>query len=71
MLETSALGKLELQAKTKKGSKRYFIFLLFFFQIDILNLKKKAIRSLSVCLNLCILSVCLLFFSDNIVEVVN
>ena len=35
--ETSALGKLELQAKNKKGGQR-----------DILNLKQKNIRPLSV-----------------------
>ena len=41
-------------------------------QRDILNFKQKTIRSLSVCLYLC-MSQCMFFFffSDNIVEVVN
>ena len=47
--ETSALGKLELQAKNKKGGQR-----------DILNLKQKNIRPLSVCIHVC-LRICLLF----------
>ena len=62
--ETSCLSKLELQAKTKKwGDQR-----------DILDLKQKTIRSLSVCLSIWIyvyIYICLLFFSDNIVKVVN
>ena len=56
MPETSALGKLEVQARKKQGGQR-----------DILNLKQKTIRFLSICLDLC-MSQCM-SFSDNIVKV--
>ena len=49
--ETSTLGKLELQAKKKRGKG----------QRDILNLKKQTMRFLSVCLYLC-MSQCVSFF---------
>ena len=48
----------EIKRKKKGGVQR-----------DILNLKRKTMRSLSVRIYVC-LSVCLLFFSDNTVEVV-
>ena len=59
MSETSAMGKLELQAKKKKGSKRYF-------KSQTENYK------ISVCLSgFTYVSVYIFFFSDNIVNVVN
>ena len=58
--ETSALGKLEPQAKEKRG------------QRDILNLKQKTERSLPVWIYVCLsVSLSLFFSSDNIVEVAN
>ena len=58
--ETSAFGKLELQAKKKKEDQR-----------DVLNLKQKTVRSLSVCLSGFMYVSVYIFFSDNIVQVVS
>ena len=59
-----SLGQIRTSSKDKKGVKEiFYFFYYYFFQIDILNLKQKTIRSLSVCLSgFMYVSVYVLFF---------